>query len=102
MLLDAATICTGKSMSKDNQTFKLYQEVHRRTIAENRAFDRVFSQLPLEQQRLLDACLGELLYATIQATRSITGRKNHGRKEEGREGHAGHATDHRTTGDAPA
>ena len=73
-------------MHKDNQTFRLYQEVHRRTIAENRAFDKVFNQLPPEAQRLIDERLGELLYATIEAACSITGEKNHGQKEEGREG----------------
>lgn len=58
-------------MCSDNQTFELYREVHRRTIAENQAFDQVFSQLPPEQQRLLDARLGELLYATIEAAAKV-------------------------------
>lgn len=64
-------------MCRDNQTFRLYQEVHRRTIAENQAFDKVFYQLPPEQQRLIDARLGELLCATIEAAAEVG-------KEEGR------------------
>lgn len=55
-------------MCKDNAIFRLYQEVNRQTIAENKAFDKVFNQLPPAQQRLIDERLGQLMNATIQAT----------------------------------
>ncbi|TXG77456.1 hypothetical protein E6Q11_02720 [Candidatus Dojkabacteria bacterium] len=71
-------------MCRDNQTFKLFQEVHRRTIAENRAFDQAFSQLPPEAQRLIDKRLGELLYATIEAAAQVASNyKNRSELSEG-------------------
>lgn len=65
-------------MCSDDKTYQLYQEVNRKTLAENRAFDRVFNQLPPEQQRLIDEPLGALLFATIQAAARI--KKQHRRK----------------------
>jgi hypothetical protein len=55
-------------IERDDAIFRIYQEVNRQTIAENKAFDLVFNQLSQAQQHLLDERLGQLLNATIRAT----------------------------------
>lgn len=62
-------------MQQDERIYRIFQEVHQRTLTENQEFDRAFSQLPPEAQRLIDERLGTLLYATITAAAEVGQRQ---------------------------